>query len=344
MEAKERDDAEHLRDLRQAAGLNIAQLAAMANLSAGQIRQLEDGGDNLFYSPQIKSQSLRRVIRMLENPAPVGAPLKAMAEEPAPRSPANVIDDIIRLSEKNLSGNVVTSVVRRPARLGGVLSVFVLLAFGLLAIAGWQSSQDIPVSKFSEWVNPIGVSVPTEQTPTADSREPVANQAVKTEQVETQAVATASEPASLATAPATLNAAATADNQPRLDPVKPHTENAALAEPTKLETSALSVDKNDCAAINTDPTSVSPHSVSKPGNYVYLQATKPVQLCVDDAKRNRTVLNLAPGSGRSVHGPAPWTISSNALSSVNIYYQGSKLMLPANVGQRIYLAEQVVSP
>ena len=48
MEAKERENAEHLRDLREAAGLNIAQLAAMANLSAGQIRQLEDGSDNLF--------------------------------------------------------------------------------------------------------------------------------------------------------------------------------------------------------------------------------------------------------------------------------------------------------
>jgi hypothetical protein len=84
--------------------------------------------------------------------------------------------------------------------------------------------------------------------------------------------------------------------------------------------------------------------VSKPGNYVFVQATKPVQLCVDDAKQNRTVLNLEPGAGRSVRGSPPWTISSNGLSSVTIYFQGSKLMLPANAGQRIYLAEQVVSP
>ena len=128
MEEKEREKAEHLRDLRQAAGLNIAQLAAMVNLSAGQIRQLEDGGDNLFYSPQIKDQSMRRVVRMLENPLPAGNPTKVLAEESAPRGSANVIDDIIRLSEKNLSGNVVTSAVRRPARLRGVLS--------LVAIAG----------------------------------------------------------------------------------------------------------------------------------------------------------------------------------------------------------------
>ncbi|MFM7800785.1 MAG: hypothetical protein ACKO69_01335, partial [Limnohabitans sp.] len=63
MEANERNDAEYLKDLRLSSGFNIAQLAAMANLSAGQLRQLEEGGDNLFYSPQIKAQSMRRVIR-----------------------------------------------------------------------------------------------------------------------------------------------------------------------------------------------------------------------------------------------------------------------------------------
>lgn len=134
MEAKERDDAEYLRDLRQAAGFNIAQLAAMANLSAGQMRQLEEGGDNLFYSPQIKAQSMRRVIRMLENPT-AASPTKVVAEEPAPRTSGNVIDDIIRLSEKNLSGHVVTSAVRRPARVGGVfLSVFIAVILVIVFI------------------------------------------------------------------------------------------------------------------------------------------------------------------------------------------------------------------
>ena len=324
MEAKEREDAEHLRDLRQAAGLNIAQLAAMVNLSAGQIRQLEEGGDNLFYSPQIKAQSMRRVIRMLENPLPAVSSSKVLAEEATPRGGANVIDDIIRLSEKNLSGNVVTSAVRRPARLRGVMSLVAIAGVSFLVFAGWQSSQEIPVSKFTEWVNPTGMSESIDKPFTADVLESVASKEVKTEEVKSESVANSPSASSVVNAPAPID-------------VVPVTE-------AKPEVQAAVLDKRDCASINTEATAVSPRSVSKPGNYVFIQAAKPVQLCVDDAKRNRTVLNLEPGAGRSVHGSAPWTISSNGLSSVTIYYQGSKLMVPENAGQRIYLAEQVVSP
>lgn len=329
MEAKERENAEHLRDLREAAGLNIAQLAAMANLSAGQIRQLEEGGDNLFYSPQIKDQSMRRVIRMLESPLPADSPTKVLAEESAPRGGANVIDDIIRLSEKNLSGNVVTSAVRRPARLRGVLSLIAIGGVSFLVFVGWQSNQDVPISNFSEWVNPTGLNQSLDQAAAAILLESVASKEVKTEEVKTEEVKAgpvdqSSVASSVAKAPAPIN------------PLP-----AAIATP---QVQAAVVEKRDCASIDTNATTVLPHSVSKPGNYVFVQATKPVQLCVDDAKQNRTVLNLESGAGRSVRGSPPWTISSNGLSSVTIYFQGSKLMLPANAGQRIYLAEQVVSP
>lgn len=323
MEANERDDAEYLKDLRLSAGFNIAQLAAMANLSAGQMRQLEEGGDNLFYSPQIKAQSMRRVIRMLENPT-AASPTKVIAEEPAPRTSANVIDDIIRLSEKNLSGHVVTSAVRRPARVGGIFVWGVIAAFFVFVFIGWQSSQDIPVTKFTEWVNPSGLSSNHDNSAQTSPQTPEPSpQSVKTEEVKTDAISQSSTAAIVATAPATIQAVSKVDAQPD------------VASSVK--------DKSDCASISAEPLSVTAHSVSKPGNYVYVEASKPVQLCVDDGKLNRTVLNLQTGAGRSIHGTPPWTISSNGLSSVSIYFQGSKLMLPTNTAQRIYLTEQVVS-
>ena len=67
MDQPSENDAEILKSLREAAGLDVAQLAAMANLSPGQVRQLEGGGDSNFYSPQIKAQSMRRVLRLLQN-------------------------------------------------------------------------------------------------------------------------------------------------------------------------------------------------------------------------------------------------------------------------------------
>ena len=356
MEEKEREDAEHLRGLRETAGLNIAQLAAMANLSAGQMRQLEEGGDNLFYSPQIKAQSMRRVIRLLEHPAPSADNTGQLTtEEPALRSPANVIDDIIRLSEKNLSGNVVTSAVRRPSRMGGMLSLVLLATVGLVTLAAWQSKQDIPISKLTEWVNPNGTTVQADAKASPNLTEAVVSVPVKTEEVKVDIAANAAASAPTVNSPAPsngqLNTPPTAETKPVVETVKTTAETKPAAESTKpFEPAkpdnmvAAAKDKKECAGANTDATSVSPHAVTKPGNYVYLQATKPVQLCIDDAQRNRTVLNLEPGAGRSVHGSPPWIISSNSLSSVNIYYQGSKLMLPANVGQRIFLAEQVVNP
>lgn len=324
MEATERENAEHLRELRQAAGLNIAQLAAMANLSAGQIRQLEEGGDNLFYSPQIKAQSMRRVIRMLESPLPASSPNKVLAEESAPRASSDVIDNIIRLSEKNLSGNVVTSAVRRPARMGGMRSIVALAGVGLLVFVVWQSNQDVAVSNFSEWVNPIGLNQSLDQPTAAVLLESETSKEVKTEEVKAGSVEHSSSASSVANAPAPNNALPAAVVTPKVQ--------AAVME------------TRDCASIDANPTTVLPHSVSKPGNYVFVQATQPVQLCVDDAKLNRTVLNLEPGAGRSVRGSPPWTISSNGLSSVTIFFQGSKLKLPENASQRIYLAEQVLSP
>ncbi|MFM7697578.1 MAG: hypothetical protein ACKO5X_02965 [Limnohabitans sp.] len=323
MEANERNDAEYLKDLRLSAGFNIAQLAAMANLSAGQLRQLEEGGDNLFYSPQIKAQSMRRVIRMLENPVPVSSPTKVVAEESVPRANVNVIDDIIRLSEKNLSGNVVTSKVRRPGRMGGILSVFVLVAVILLVFFGWQSSQEVAVSKFTEWVNPSGLRASLEQPASSafSAQDTVAAQHTQAEAGNVDSVSTVGSATPVAKAPSSIKT---------LPADKPDMQIA-------------SIDKRECANINAQAITVSAHSVSKPANYVYVQANQPVQLCVDDGKLNRTVLNLDSGAGRSVHGSPPWTISSYELSSVNIYFQGSKLALPANVGQRIYLAEQVVS-
>jgi hypothetical protein len=56
------------------------------------------------------------------------------------------------------------------------------------------------------------------------------------------------------------------------------------------------------------------------------------------------VVNLEPGIGRSIHGTPPWTLSSRSLSSVQIYFQGSKLMLPSETANRIYLKEQSLTP
>ena len=361
MEDIDRDQSEYLKNLRIAAGLDHAQLAAMSNLSAGQLRQLEDGGESLFYSPQIKSQSLRRVIRLLENPVPAApSPSKVYVEESAPRSGGNVIEDIIRLSETNLKGSFLSSSARHPDRSGLIFSFIVLLALVLAAFSWWKSTQQTTVKVFTEWIDPL----PINQAQSASSTETVTP--ISAMSTSTQEVAVVQKPVApltensevKQTSPSVVTAAKPAEPNPAITAksAQSSTETASLAKTTPIaslsssessanEKSQVSKsEKNDCTSINSEALNAKPYSAIKPGNYIYVIASKPAQLCVDDGLKKRTVVNLEPGIGRSIHGAAPWTVSSNSLSTIQIYFQGSKVNLPSETANRIYLKEQSQTP
>ena len=310
MEDTVNDDAAHLKSLRLAAGLDLAQLAALSNLSAGQVRQLEEGGESLFYSAQIKAQSMRRVIRMLESPTQM-----ADTEHSDPASglkpSANVIDDIIRLSEKSLNSHVVHSEVRR--RRSGIEKWVALaaLVIGSLGWAVWQSNQHGPHNIYAEWVEPLSTKVSATQTEAVPAVVPNEPAPYKAEKLTTEAVTPTVTP----TVPPTVTAVA---------PVSPSPCTSIQSEPLRISSPA------------SRPT--------KPGTYVYLVASKAMEICVDDGNRKQTLLTLTPGAGRTVHGQSPWTIATQDLSSVQIYFQGAKVGLPADAGQRVLLTEQAVSP
>jgi len=378
MEDQSRDDAAYLKSLRQTAGLDLAELAALANLSAGQIRQLEDGGESLFYSPQIKTQSLRRVIHMLESPQPSGKPVKVQPVDSPPRSSSNVIEDIIRLSEKNFKGNVVSTPVRRPVNTAWMFSLLVLVFVGGGSYLSWMSNRDIPQSVYNEWVEPltrradaanpssVNVMVDNQNTITAVAQSTTSTTVVTS-------AATASVPAAVATAPAALAApAAVAGDLPataalaktKAAPVAESVPVAAApVEKTKAlplpesataerktnklqQDSALAGDKGaaDCTTIQSEALTANSVSPNKAATYVYLQASKPVQICVEDGQKHKSVVSLEAGTGRSIHGSPPWTVASHELKSIQIYFQGSKVWLPSQADKRIVLNEQPVAP
>jgi hypothetical protein len=318
MEEPVRDDAAHLKSLRLAADLDHAQLALMVNLSAAQVRQLEEDGDSLFYSPQIKAQSLRRVIRTLEN-ASQEPQAVASIEPPAPRSSASVIDDIIRLSEKNLKSQVVHSDVRRP---GGswpkLLGTWGLAAL-LLGLGLWQYNRHNSQALYEEWVEPItGKVLPAPPTATTEEVPAVVPEVIAAAPVSTQAVVVA----------------------PPAQETSAKEKPAAANNPATASTASAA----DCANITTAPVTVTSVSPNKPGSYVYLVANKTTTVCVDDGKNKRNLVTLTPGAGRSIHGSPPWTIAAADLKSVQVYFQGAKVWVPPEAGSRIYLKELPISP
>ena len=300
------NDATALKSLREAAGLDIAQLASLANLSPGQVRQLEQGGDSNFYSPQIKSQSMRRVLRLLQNQNRTEEAAAHATLEQVPK-PVNVIDDIIRLSEKNLKNTIDTSLVRRP---GNPYKALLTVGSGLVVVFGllhWQSNQSEPQKIFAEWVEPFSAQ------PAEVSRDTPEKAAPVTAQVESPPVPPALAPA----------------------PVVSQAQPVAVASKDQAQ--------NDCKLFQDEPTPAAPVSINKTGNYVYLLASKDVQVCVDDGKRVRSVVSLKAGEGKTVRGSSPWVIGAADIASVQVYFQGAKVFVPPNAGQRILLKEQAVS-
>jgi hypothetical protein len=59
-------DAEHLRALREAIGLDRSSAARVACLSLSQWSQLEDGGHSHFYTPEIMAIAGRRALSLLQ--------------------------------------------------------------------------------------------------------------------------------------------------------------------------------------------------------------------------------------------------------------------------------------
>ena len=381
MEDQSRDDAAYLKSLRQTAGLDLAELAALANLSAGQIRQLEDGGESLFYSPQIKTQSLRRVIHLLESPQPSGKPIKVQPVDLPPRTSSNVIEDIIRLSEKNFKGNVVSTPVRRPVNTAWMFSLLVLVFVGGGSYLSWMSNRDIPQSVYNEWVEPLTRRADAANPPSVNvmvdnqnTTKAVAQGTTSTTVVTSAATASAA-PAAVAAAPATLAApaAVTSDLPATATLAKtktvPVAESAPVAAAPVEKTKALAVplpesataerktnklpldsalaDEKvvaDCSTIKSDALTANSVSPNKTATYVYLQASKPVQICVEDGQKHKSVVSLEAGTGRSIHGSPPWTVASHELKSLQIYFQGSKVWLPSQADKRIVLNEQPVAP
>ena len=372
MEDQSRDDAAYLKSLRQTAGLDLAQLAALANLSAGQIRQLEDGGESLFYSSQIKAQSLRRVIHLLESPQPSGKPTRVQPADAARRTSSNVIENIIRLSEKNLKGNIVSTPVRRPVNTAWMFGLLVLVFVGGGAYLSWMSNREIPQSVYNEWVEPLTRSAdaanPSSVNATVNSQlaDASASQSTTSTTVVTSA-ATPPAPAATAAASASLNAtAAFTPTNPAPAPSAPAPVASAasvekikavalpLPEPAAAErtTDKLSQESTnaddkvaaDCSTIKSEALTANSVSPNKAATYVYLQATKPVKICVEDGQKHKSVVKLDAGTVRSIHGSPPWTLASHELKSVQIYFQGSKVWLPSQADKRIVLNEQPVAP
>lgn len=297
-------DSAYLRQLRQAAGMELTALARTACLSVAQVRHLEGDGEGFFYSPAIKRQSYKRLLMILGAAPPTANPKEALqaAAHGLERQTRQPINRMVALGERTQALQPSSRSWARYFAAQGLwrpVSWFCLFALALWG-AWWGSQQPLPT--WLDSLRPNGVVHPATSLPAADVT-PLSGVAGASGAVPAVSASDAVLLAPVIVAPplnGSENCADTSEVLPELVPTEAH----------------------------------------KVGNYVYLVSDKPMTVCVVDGAQQATWLELKPGEGRSVYGKSPWQLTGAQLYQAQIYFQGHRLTLPEGNPQRLRLVEK----
>lgn len=289
------EDGRLLKDLRSSAGLDIHEFSRAASISVAQLRQLEDGGNELFYSQRIKFQMGRKllnklgadVIRVNEEAAPETPSLFGFAPSPA-NSPS--LEEVLSAAPTPVlpQPNIPSAPWSKPwvPILGGV---------GVLALAGLFGLQ---------------LLTPSDDQPRDTDIKPAAS------------VALAPTPTPVPTA---MVSPATTPNAPAVSPtpvVMPPVAAAPVAQPVN--------DTSGCRWNNGPGNSFMPRGMEKTSSYVHFVANADASICVQDRNQKITQLNLKAGEKLTVRGTAPWRIQTNQWADVAVFFQGYRMPVPAS--------------
>jgi len=280
----ERCDPAYLRDLREAAGMDIYILARNACLSVGQVRELESGQNgHYFYSDTIKRQAYKRVAMLLGAAPPQASTAQRVIEPPLDLDARLAsLDSIAAMSHRpsmERSGlAALRPYIEKLTAHKSTIGLFVLVALAFGGMTQYlREHLDARVS--------IATSIASTPTPTA--------------------------------APAPAVAVA----------------DAAAHPSTEFK----------CAYSNDALPQWTPAQARKEGRYIYLVSGAATDVCVVDAQKRTTHLQMKAGESQSVYGTAPWQISGAHLQKIKIYFQGGLVMLPQGA-QALSLVEAPVAP
>lgn len=309
-------------------------LARIACLSVSQIKQLESGGDELFYSMSIKRQAYKRLLLVLgvEPPGQL-APESLVPPEPVPHQQPGIekLDQIIAMSQHS-GGSIKTKahkaqpIWEQLAQLGqknkqNIVSLLILcVAAG--AYWGYENNGHVEQTVVNE-------STQTQITMTHDAESLPAKEAAKV-----QASAVTAEPSSTLT-----------KNSGALDGKSAPVAAAAASFTTAsleqgLAQKGTQAATTACAYSSDSLPQLSALAGDKASNYVHFVADSAIDICVVDGKKQTTELHLKAGESRSVYGIAPWQLSSQGLQKMQIFFQGWKINVPTVIGQKIELVEK----
>jgi len=291
------EDGRLLKDLRIAAGWDTHDFSRSASISVAQLRQLEDGGNELFYSQSIKFQLGRKLLKKLGADI-VRTPEAAVAETPSlfGFSPLPVNGQTL---EESLAA---AAPAPHPPHIPAASVwpkrwVMALGTLGILAVAGVFGSQLLTRPKEEA----KGSVAPT--TAALQEASPVASAAPVTEVV----------------TPVPIPVVSTDPTSPTPSPVEPTVVAAAPAD-----------QPSNACQWNAEPSnSFMPRGMDKPSTYVHFVANADANICIQDRNQKVTQVNLKAGEKITVRGSAPWRIQTQQWADVAVFFQGYRMPVPA---------------
>ena len=287
-------DPMYLRQLREAAGMDLTVLARTACLSVAQVRQLEtENSDNFFYSEAIKRQAYKRLLMILGAEPPTVEIVDEL-RDPARVAQAHLdtLDQIVAMSHQPAMNRTTKDVIfegwnavqSHKQMIGAMLLLLVSVVLFVLSQDKRASDTDASMAQ------PVASSMPIVAASSASVPAPTPT-----------AVVAASAPVVVA------------------EPAVPVPAPAVAPVPAPLKSCAYSSDAMP---------QLTSLFAKKETRYVYLVGTTDAEVCVVDANKQATLVPLKAGEGRSVQGTAPWQISGAQLQKVQIYFQGSRVFVP----------------
>lgn len=93
------------------------------------------------------------------------------------------------------------------------------------------------------------------------------------------------------------------------------------ASPPVAITAAAPLDAA-CPKSDATPTSYTVADPTKPGNFVYVVTKTKQTVCVIDASGKSTMQTIDAGANHTFTGKSPFTVLTNGLAQVNVYFQG----------------------
>lgn len=70
-----------------------------------------------------------------------------------------------------------------------------------------------------------------------------------------------------------------------------------------------------------------PPNALRPNNYVYIESTRDVSVCVVDGQNRQTLAVVKPGEGASVYGTPPFMVQARQWAELRVFYQGIRVVL-----------------